>query len=108
MAAQAAVKENKKVAIAATGINTNYDEQSAEYKAFRCAVNKWQKDTREYLASLGHDATKCFTFIVARGVFGITEKGKQLIKKLPEDIIEELAAERAELEKQFADTVING
>ena len=108
MAAKAAEKESKRVAIAATGINTNYDAQSKEYKQFRCAVNKWQKDTREYLASLGLDATKCFTFIVARGEFGVTEKGKQLLKKLPEDVINELAAERAELEKQFADTVING
>ena len=108
MAAKAAEKESKRVAIAATGINTNYDAQSKEYKQFRCAVNKWQKDTREYLASLGLDATKCFTFIVARGEFGVTEKGKQLLKKLPEDVINELSAERAELEKQFADTVING
>ena len=57
---------------------------------------------------MGLDATKCFTFIVASGVFGVTEKGKQLLKKLPEDVINELAAERAELEKQFAETVVNG
>lgn len=108
MAAKAAEKESKKVAITATGINTNYDAQSKEYKAFRCKVNKWQKDTREYLAALGFDFTKCCTFVVAKGKFTYTEKGKQLLKKLPEDVINELAAERAELEKQFAETVVNG
>ena len=104
MAAKAAEKESKKVAIAATGINTNYDAQSKEYKEFRCKVNKWQKDTREYLASIGFDFTKCCTFVVEKGKFTYTEKGKVLVKYLPEEVINELDGEKAELETLFAET----
>ena len=42
-----AEKTAKKVVIAQTDINKNYDAQSAEYKAFRCKVNQWQKDCRD-------------------------------------------------------------
>lgn len=106
LANKKAEQESKKVAIAATGINTNYDAQSKEYKEFRCKVNKWQKDTREYLAALGFDFTKCCTFVVEKGRFTYTEKGKVLLKKLPEDVITELDGEKAELEAIFAETVI--
>ena len=93
LANKKAEQESKKVAIAATGINTNYDAQSKEYKEFRCKVNKWQKDTREYLAALGFDFTKCCTFVVEKGRFTYTEKGKVLLKKLPEEVINELDGE---------------
>ena len=41
-----AEKAAKKVAIAQTDINKNYDAQSAEYKEFRCKINQWQKECR--------------------------------------------------------------
>ena len=105
LAKKAAEKELKKVAIAKTGINVNYDSMSPEYKEFRCLVNKWQKDTREYVASLGFEFTKCVTFIVEKGAFGKTEKGKVLFAKLPDEVVAELNGEMADLEKVFHETV---
>ena len=105
LAKKAAEKELKKVAIAKTGINVNYNSMSPEYKEFRCLVNRWQKDTREYVASLGFEFTKCVTFIVEKGAFGKTEKGKVLFAKLPDEVVAELNGEMREMEEEFLTNV---
>lgn len=100
-----AEKAAKVVPIAKTDINTNYDAQSAEYKAFRCTVNKWQKDSREWLDSEGYDFRKCVTFVVEKGTFTKTEKGKTLWEKLPEEMAETLNVEMAEMSENFLQNV---
>ena len=71
--ARNAEKAAKKVAIAQTGINENYDAQSAEYKAFRCKVNKWQKECRDYYnAEYNLQFKGCFRFEVLSGTFKVT------------------------------------
>ena len=106
LAEQAAKREEKKVAIAQTGINENYDAQSAEYKQFRCSVNKWQKEWRDYLnAEKGLDFTKCFRFEVLTASFKITEKGKTVTAKMDEEDLKDLHAEMEELTNDFLQNV---
>lgn len=97
-----AEKAAKKVAIAQTNINTNYDAQSAEYKAFRCKVNRWQKDCRDYFnAEYGLQFAGCFRFEVLSGTFKITEVGKVFMTKIDEEDTTDIKAEMRELEAEF-------
>ena len=101
-----AEKVAKKVAIAQTGINENYDAQSAEYKEFRCKVNKWQKDCRDYYnAEYGLQFKGCFRFEVLSGTFKITELGKVFLAKINEEDTTDLKAEMQELESEFLTNV---
>ena len=101
-----AEKIAKKVAIAQTGINENYDAQSAEYKQFRCKVNKWQKECRDYYnAEYDLQFAKCFRFEVLSGTFKITELGKVFMTKINEDDAADLKAEMKELETEFLTNV---
>ena len=96
----------KKVAIAKTGINENYDAQSAEYKAFRCKVNQWQKECRDYYnAEYGLQFKGCFRFEVLSGTFKVTEIGKVFMTKISEDDTTDLKAEMAEMEEEFLTNV---
>ena len=101
-----AEKAAKKVAIAQTGINENYTAQSAEYKAFRCRVNQWQKECRDYYnAEYGLQFKGCFRFEVLSGVFKITEVGKVFMTKISEEDTNDLKAEMAEMEEEFSTKV---
>ena len=101
-----AEKTAKKVVIAQTDINKNYDAQSAEYKAFRCKVNQWQKDCRDYFNEEYDLQFKgCFRFEVLSGTFKITEFGKILLTKINEEDIADLNAEMRELEAEFLTNV---
>ena len=101
-----AEKAAKKVAIAKTGINENYDAQSAEYKAFRCKVNQWQKECRDYFnAEYGLQFKGCFRFEVLSGTFKITELGKVFMSKITEEDTNDLKAEMAEMEEDFLASV---
>ena len=104
--ARNAEREAKKVAIAKTGINENYTAQSAEYKAFRCKVNQWQKECRDYYASeYGLQFKSCFRFEVLSGLFKITEIGKVFMTKISEDDANDLNAEMREMEEEFLTNV---
>jgi len=97
-----AEKAAKKVAIAQTNINTKYDEQSAEYKEFRCKINKWQKDCRTYFAAVyGLSFAGCYRFEVLSGTFKITEIGKILMGKIEESDANDLKEEMREMEQEF-------
>ena len=101
-----AEKAAKKVAIAKTGINENYTAQSAEYKAFRCKVNQWQKDCRDYYnAEYGLQFKGCFRFEVLSGTFKVTEIGKVFMTKISEEDTNDLKAEMAEMEAEFLASV---
>ena len=103
-----AEKAAKKVAIAKTGINENYDAQSAEYKAFRCKVNRWQKECRDYYnAEYGLQFKGCFRFEVLSGTFKVTEIGKVFMTKISEEDTNDLKAEMAEMEAEFLASVCN-
>ena len=106
LARRNAEKTAKKVAIAKTGINANYTAQSAEYKAFRCKVNQWQKDCRDYYnAEYGLQFKGCFRFEVLSGTFKITELGKVFLAKISKDDTADLTAEMSELETEFLTNV---
>ena len=97
-----AEKAAKKVAIAQTDINKNYDAQSAEYKAFRCKVNRWQKDCRDYFnAEYNLKFAGCYRFEVLSGTFKITEVGKVFLTKISEEDAADINAEMRELESEF-------
>ena len=97
-----AEKAAKKVAIAQTGINENYDAQSAEYKEFRCKVNKWQKECRDYYnAEYDLQFKGCFRFEVLSGTFKTTELGKVFLTKISKEDTTDLNAEMRELEDEF-------
>ena len=101
-----AEKVAKKVAIAQSGINENYDAQSAEYKAFRCHVNKWQKECRDYFnAEYGLQFAGSFRFEVLSGTFKITEIGKVFLSKIGQEDIEDLKTEMKEMEEEFLTNV---
>ena len=101
-----AEKAAKKVAIAQTDINKNYDAQSAEYKAFRCKVNRWQKECRDYYnAEYALQFKGCFRFEVLSGTFKITEVGKVFMTKIAEDDAADLRTEMQELESEFLTNV---
>ena len=96
----------KKVAIAQTDINKNYDAQSAEYKAFRCKINRWQKDCRDYYnEEYSLQFKGCFRFEVLSGTFKITEVGKVFMTKIAEADADDLKAEMRELETEFLTNV---
>lgn len=96
----------KKVAIAQTDINKNYDAQSAEYKEFRCKVNRWQKECRDYYnEEYGLQFKSCFRFEVLSGTFKITEIGKVFMTKITEEDATDLKAEMQELESEFLTNV---
>ena len=106
LAARNAEKEAKKVAIAKTGINENYTAQSAEYKAFRCKVNRWQKECRDYYnEEYGLQFKGCFRFEVLSGVFKITEVGKVFMTKISEEDTNDVKEEMAEMEAEFLTSV---
>lgn len=106
LARRNAEKIAKKVAIAQTGINENYDAQSAEYKAFRCKVNKWQKECRDYYnEEYGLQFKGCFRFEVLSGSFKRTEFGKIFLTKISEEDTADLNAEMRELEEEFSTKV---
>ena len=99
-------KAAKKVAIAQTDINKNYDAQSAEYKEFRCKINQWQKDCRDYYnVEYGLQFKGCFHFEVLSGAFKITEIGKVFLTKISEEDTNDLKAEMAEMEEEFLTNV---
>ena len=101
-----AEREAKKVAIAQTDINTNYDAQSAEYKAFRCKVNRWQKECRDYYSEeYGLQFKGSFRFEVLSGTFKITEVGKVFMTKISEEDSADLKSEMAEMEEEFLTNV---
>ena len=106
LAARNAEKVAKKVAIAQSGINENYDAQSAEYKAFRCHVNKWQKECRDYFnAEYGLQFAGSFRFEVLSGTFKITEIGKVFLTKISEEDTADIKAEMQEMEAEFLTNV---
>ena len=97
-----AEKAAKKVAIAQTDINTNYDAQSAEYKEFRCKVNRWQKECRDYYnEEYGLQFKGSFRFEVLSGTFKITEVGKVFLTKINEEDVTDLKAEMRDMEAEF-------
>lgn len=99
-------KAAKRVAIAQTDINKNYDAQSAEYKAFRCKVNQWQKECRDYfMDEYNLTFAGSFRFEVLSGTFKITEIGKIFLTKINEEDTADLKAEMAEMEAEFLTTV---
>ena len=99
-------KAAKKVAIAQTNINTNYDAQSTEYKVFRCKVNRWQKDCRDYFnAEYGLKFAGSFRFEVLSGTFKITEVGKAFMAKITEEDATDIKTEMRELETEFLTNV---
>ena len=99
-------KAAKKVAIAQSGINENYTAQSAEYKAFRCKVNKWQKECRDYfIDEYGLQFKGCIRFEVLSGTFKLTEVGKVFLTKINEEDKADLNAEMAEMEAEFLASV---
>ena len=97
-----AEKVAKKVAIAQTGINENYDAQSVEYKEFRCKVNKWQKECRDYYnAEYDLQFKGCFRSEVLSGTFKTTELGKVFLTKISKEDTADLNAEMREMEDEF-------
>ena len=97
-----AEKAAKKVAIAQTDINKNYDAQSVEYKAFRCKVNRWQKECRDYYnVEYGLQFKGSFRFEVLSGTFKITEIGKVFLTKINEEDTADLNAEIRDMEAEF-------
>ena len=101
-----AEKAAKKVAIAQTDINKNYDSQSAEYKEFRCKVNRWQKESRDYFnAEYGLQFKGCFRFEVLSGTFKATEIGKVFMTKITEEDANDIKAEMRDLEAEFSTNV---
>ena len=101
-----AEKAAKKVAIAQTDINKNYDAQSAEYREFRCKINKWQKECRDYYtAEYDLQFKGCFRFEVLSGTFKITELGKVFLTKISEEDTADLKTEMAEMEAEFLTNV---
>ena len=101
-----AEKAAKKVAIAQTDINKNYNSQSAEYKEFRCKVNRWQKDCRDYFnAEYDLQFKGCFRFEVLSGTFKITEVGKVFMTQINEDDANDIKTEMRELESEFLSKV---
>ena len=101
-------KAAKKVAIAQSGINENYTAQSAEYKAFRCKVNRWQKECRDYFnAEYDLQFKGSFRFEVLSGTFKITEVGKVFMSKISEEDAADLKAEMQEMEEEFLAKVCN-
>ena len=97
-----AEKAAKKVAIAQTDINKNYDAQSPEYKAFRCKINQWQKGCRDYYnAEYDLQFKGCFRFEVLSGTFKITEVGKVFMTQINEEDATDLKEEMRELEAEF-------
>ena len=103
-----AQKYAKKVAIAQTDINKNYDAQSAEYKEFRCKINRWQKECRDYYnEEYGLQFKGCFRFEVLSGTFKITEVGKVFLTKISEEDTEDLKTEMKDMESEFSTNVCN-
>ena len=103
-----AEKAAKRVEIAQTGINENYTAQSAEYKEFRCKVNRWQKECRDYYAAeYGLQFKGCIRFEVLSGTFKLTEVGKVFLTKINEEDKADLNAEMAEMEAEFLAKVCN-
>ena len=101
-----AEKIAKKVAIAQTDINKNYDLQSPEYKAFRCKINRWQKECRDYYnAEYDLQFKGCFRFEVLSGTFKTTELGKVFLTKISEEDTEDLKTEIKEMEEEFLTNV---
>ena len=101
-------KESKKIEIAQSGINTNYDAQSVEYKNFRCKVNRWQKESRAFIsAKYGLSFAGCFRFEVLSGTFKITEIGKSLMRKIEETDANDLREEMKVLQDEFLTNVCN-
>ena len=101
-----AEKAAKRVEIAKTGINENYTAQSAEYKAFRCKVNRWQKECRDYYAAeYGLQFKGCIRFEVMSGTFKLTEVGKVFMEKITEEDANDLKAEMTEMEADFLASV---
>ena len=101
-----AEKNAKKVAIAQTDINKNYDAQSAEYKEFRFKVKKKKKECRAYFnAEYDLQFKGCFRFEVLSGTFKITEIGKIFLTKINEEDTEDLKAEIKEMEEEFLTNV---
>lgn len=99
-------KAAKKVAIAQTDINKNYNAQSAEYKEFRCKVNRWQKDCRDYFnAEYDLQFKGSFRFEVLSGTFKITEVGKVFLTKISEEDAADINAEMRDLEREFLTNV---
>ena len=83
-------------------VNKNYGAQTPEYKAFRCKVNRWQKDCREYFnAEYGLEFKSCFRFERTSRSFKITELGKAFMAKINEDDAKDLKAEMQEMESEF-------
>ena len=94
------------MAIAQTDINKNYAAQSAEYKAFRCKVNQWQKECRDYYKDeYNLTFAGSFRFEVLSGTFKITEMGKIFLTKINEEDAADLKTEMAEMEADFLTTV---
>ena len=101
-----AEKAAKKVLIAQTDINKNYNAQSPEYKAFRCKVNQWQKECRDYYtAEYDLQFKGCFRFEVLSGTFKITELGKVFLTKISQEDTEDLKTEMKEMESEFLTNV---
>lgn len=99
-------KESRKIAIAQSGINTNYDAQSVEYKNFRSKINKWQKDCRLYFAAeYSLQFAGCFRFEVLSGTFKVTEIGKKFLTKINAEDTNDLNAEMREMEQEFLTNV---
>lgn len=97
-----AEKSAKKVAIAQTDINKNYDAQSVEYKEFRCKINQWQKGCRDYFKSeYNLQFAGSFRFEVLSGTFKITEVGKVFLTKINEEDVADLNAEMRDMEAEF-------
>lgn len=97
-----AEKSAKKVALAQTDINTNYAAQSAEYKEFRCKVNRWQKECRDYYNDeYGLQFKGSFRFEVLSGTFKITEVGKVFLTKINDEDVTDLKAEMRDMEAEF-------
>ena len=97
-----AEKIAKKVAIAQTGINENYAAQSLEYKEFRCKVNKWQKECRDYYnAEYDLQFKGCIRFEVMSGTFKTTELGKVFLTKISVEDVADLQSEMQEMEEEF-------
>ena len=97
-----AEKAAKKVAIAQTDINKNYDAQSPEHKAYRCKDNRWQKDCRDYFnAEYDLQFKGSYRFEVLSGTFKITEVGKAFMAQINEEDANDIKAEMRELESEF-------
>ena len=94
--------------LAPADVNKNYDAQSPEYKAFRCKVNRWQKDCRDYFnAEYGLQFNGCFRFERTSKTFKITEVGKVFMTKITEEDANDLKAEMQEMESEFLANVCN-